>query len=143
VVEPIVVWDTATVPNGTYFVRIVASDGPSNPADLALTGELDSVAFDIDNTAPRVSAQPPQTANGRTTVTLDVIDDQSPILRAEISQDGVRWRSVFPTDGMADSRTERYQLTLDGALGPRGLSVRVQDAMNNVATLQVEEPRAR
>ena len=29
--EPILVWDTTLVPNGTYFVRIVASDSPSNP----------------------------------------------------------------------------------------------------------------
>ena len=31
--EPILVWDTTTVPNGTYFVKIVASDSRSNAAD--------------------------------------------------------------------------------------------------------------
>ena len=36
--EPILVWDTTTVPNGTYFLKIVASDLPSNAAGLALTG---------------------------------------------------------------------------------------------------------
>jgi hypothetical protein len=30
--DNILVWDTNTVPNGTYFVKVVASDGPSNPA---------------------------------------------------------------------------------------------------------------
>ena len=30
--ETILVWDTTTVPNGTYFVKIVASDAPANSA---------------------------------------------------------------------------------------------------------------
>src|SRR5688572_29626545 len=37
--EPILVFDTTTVPNGTYFLKIVASDAPSNAGDAALTGE--------------------------------------------------------------------------------------------------------
>ncbi len=141
--EPILVWDTTTVPNGTYVVRIVASDGPANPADTELAGEMDSAAFEIDNTPPSFKVQPPQFANGRTTITFDVTDDHSPILRVECSQDGLRWRAAFPVDGMADSRTEHYQITLDGELGPRGLSIRATDAMNNVATTQVDPPRGR
>ena len=50
-------WDTTTVPNGTYFVKIVASDAPSNAADGALAGEMDSAAFEIDNTPPQVTIQ--------------------------------------------------------------------------------------
>jgi hypothetical protein len=142
--EPILVWDTTTVPNGTYLVRVVASDSPSNAPDVALAGELDSITFDVDNSPPVITSQPPQVANGRTTITFEVRDDNSPVVRAECSQDGVRWRAVFPVDGMADSRVERYQVTIDGELGPRGLSIRAQDAMNNVATLQVDAPsRAR
>ena len=53
--ETILVWDTTTVPNGTYFVRIVASDAPSNPLSGALTGELDSTEFEIDNTPPTIT----------------------------------------------------------------------------------------
>ena len=43
--DTILVWDTTTVPNGTYFVKIVASDAPSNPSGTALAGELDSVGL--------------------------------------------------------------------------------------------------
>ena len=53
--EQILVWDTTTVPNGTYFVKIVASDAPSNAADTALAGEMDSVAFEVDNTPPQIA----------------------------------------------------------------------------------------
>lgn len=141
--EPIFVWDTTTVPNGTYIVRVAASDGASNPADTALTGELDSTAFDIDNTPPTVTAQTPQRANGRTTVSFEVTDAHSTILRVECSQDGTTWRTVFPVDGMADSRSERYQVTVNGELGPRGLSIRALDSMNNAATSTVDAPRPR
>jgi sugar lactone lactonase YvrE len=136
--EPILVWDTATVPNGTYFVKIVASDAPSNAASLALAGEMDSVAFEIDNTPPAITGQTTRTEGTRAVVTFDVKDDHSPIQRVEFSQDGLLWRPVFPVDGMADSRSEHYEIGVEGGLPPRGLSVRAMDAMNNIATLQVE-----
>jgi hypothetical protein len=140
VTDPILVWDTATVPNGTYFVRVVASDAPSNSTDTALTGELDSVPFDIDNTPPAVTIAGVRAETNRTTITFDVTDDQTPVQRVEVSQDGQQWRSVFPTDGIADSRSEHYVVTIDGALGPGGLTLRVTDAMNNVVTAQVPAP---
>ena len=31
--DTVLVWDTTTVPNGTYFVRVIASDAPSNGAE--------------------------------------------------------------------------------------------------------------
>ena len=139
--EPIVVWDTTTVPNGTYFVKIVASDARSNAGGTALTGEMDSNAFEIDNTPPEIALQPVRFENGKTIVIFDVKDDHSPILRVEFSQDGQIWRPIFPTDGIADSKSEHYELTIDGQLGPRGLSLRALDSMNNVATSQVEAPR--
>jgi sugar lactone lactonase YvrE len=138
--DPILVWDTTTVPNGTYFVKIVASDAPSNAAPLALAGEMDSVAFDIDNTSPIISSPTTRGDVGRTIVAFDVNDDHSPIQRVEFSADGLLWRPAFPVDGMADSRSERYEIAVDGGLPVRGLSVRVTDAMNNVATVQVERP---
>ena len=52
----VLAWDTSTVPNGRYVVRIVARDAPSNPEALALTGEKDSPPFDVDNTPPTVTA---------------------------------------------------------------------------------------
>ncbi|MGE3704468.1 MAG: hypothetical protein AB7I13_04300 [Vicinamibacterales bacterium] len=141
--EPILVWDTSTVPNGTYIVRISASDSPSNPSDTALTGESDSQAFEIDNAPPRITGQNAQRVNGRTTVSFAVSDEHSPIQKVECSLDGIRWRTVFPADGMADSREERYQVEIEEELGARGLSVRAIDALNNTTTIQVEPPRTR
>ena len=48
-------WDTTTVPNGRYVVRVTATDSPSNPESLALSSEKESDPFDVDNTPPTVS----------------------------------------------------------------------------------------
>src|SRR5262249_43812438 len=118
--DSIMVWDTTTVPNGTYFVKVIASDSPSNPAPAALSGELDSTAFEIDNTAPEILVGNVRIDGNRTLIPFDVTDDHSPIQRVEYSQDGLRWRSVFPVDGIADSRQEHYELSIDGELSERG-----------------------
>ena len=78
---------------------------------------------------------------GRTIITFEVKDDHSPIHRAEFSQDGLRWRGIFPKDGIADSKDERYELTIDGELTERGLILRASDSMNNVATTHIERPK--
>ena len=114
VADPILVWDTTTVRNGTYFVKVVASDAPSNPLGTALTGEMSSAAFDIDNTPPTILIHNVRTEGGRTIISFEVKDDHSPIQRADYSMDGLRWRGVFPVDGIADSKDERYELTIDG-----------------------------
>ena len=139
--ESILVWDTTTVPNGTYFVKIVASDSPSNAAGAALSGEMDSVAFDVDNTPPEVSIGSVRVERGRTIITFEVKDDHSPIQRVEFSLDGQRWHGVFPVDGIADSRMEHYELSLEGEIGERGVTLRASDSMNNVSTAQVDRPR--
>jgi hypothetical protein len=143
ITDSILVWDTATVPNGTYFIKIVASDAPSNPSATALSGELESIAFEIDNTPPQIIVSGARLEGNRTLVVFDVKDDHSPILRVECSQDGQLWRAAFPVDGIADSKSEHYEVAIDGALGPRGLTLRATDAMNNVSTAQVDPPRGR
>ena len=137
ITDSILVWDTTTAPNGTYFVKIVASDAPSNAAGDALTGEMDSVAFEIDNTPPTFTIGTIRTERGRTIIPFDVKDDHSPIQHVEYSTDGQRWRAIFPVDGIADSRSEHYELSIDGTLAERGITLRASDAMNNVAATQV------
>ena len=141
--DSILVWNTTTVPNGTYFVKVVASDSPANSLGTALSGELESTAFQIDNSPPDFSAITARLDGGRTIVTFDVKDEDSPIRRVEFSQDGQRWRVAFPSDGIADSREEHYELAVDGELGERGLTLRASDSMNNVATIHVDPPSRR
>ena len=111
---------------------------------LSLSGELDSSAFEIDNTPPVIAVQSVRSDGTRTIISFDVKDDSSPVQRVEFSQDGgQRWLGVFPKDGIADSKDEHYELVIDGELGERGLTLRANDSMNNVATAHVDAPRKR
>jgi outer membrane protein assembly factor BamB len=138
--DAVLAWDTSTVPNGRYVVRVTASDAPSNPPALALTGERESLPFDVDNTPPTVTLtlldqSPPR-------VRAVARDDSSVIRRAESSIDGGRWEEIRPLDGINDSLEETYELKPEGLAkpGPRILVVRVFDLLGNAATARVEIP---
>jgi hypothetical protein len=141
--EPIYVWDTTSVPNGTYVVKVVASDQSSNPPGAALEGELESSAFDIDNAPPTVTVTGSRTAGGRTTISFDVRDEFSAIQKVEYSLDAQRWQVIYPKDGIFDSRLEQFDLTLDAGVASRGLIIRAYDAKNNSATARGDAPTAR
>ena len=132
--DPIAVWDTTSVPDGTYFIKVAANDAPANSPSTALVGELESVSFDIDNTPPRIELRPATRSGNRTSLPFVVADEQSPVQRVEYSLDASRWRVVFPKDGIPDSRREEFEIALEESEAGRNVLIRVTDAMNNVAT---------
>ena len=132
--DPIFVWDTTSVPDGTYVVRITAIDAPSNAPATSLAGDMESSSFDIDNTAPRIETQPATREGTRSTIVFTVRDDQSPVQRVEYSLDASRWRMVYPKDGIPDSRREEFEVRVDDSEAGRSVIIRATDAMNNVAT---------
>jgi WD40 repeat protein len=134
--EPVLAWDTTTVPNGRYVVRVAASDAPSNPEALSLRSDRESEAFDVDNTPPVVTAQ---LAGGK--VRAEVRDDSSPVRRTEYSIDGSAWEEVHPTDGISDTTEESYEFAPETATpGPHMVVVRAMDLLGNVASARVEIP---
>jgi WD40 repeat protein len=135
--SPVFVWDTTSVPNGTYFVKLTASDASSNAPGVALIGELESNAFDIDNTPPVIRVTDVR-AGARPTLLFEVRDDQSALQRVEYSVDAERWKPVYPRDGIADSRAEEFELPLEGQAAVTGVIIRATDAMNNIATSRGE-----
>jgi len=138
--EAILVWDTSSVPNGRYFVRVVASDMPSNSPTTALTGAMESTSFDIDNTPPSITVTAVRRDGSRVTITFDVRDSNSAVQKADYSLDGDRWQTIYPKDGIADSRFEQFELVLDGDAGARGVILRAADALGNVASARGEAP---
>jgi hypothetical protein len=139
VAEQIVVWDTMSVPDGTYVVKIAASDSPSNAPGTVLVGELVSEAFDIDNGAPSITVQQVVREGAGTKVTFDVSDAFSAVTTVEFSLDTGRWQPVYPVDGAADSRRERYEIRVDGEAAGR-VVIRAADSMNNAGTARVAAP---
>ncbi|HVQ29314.1 MAG TPA: WD40 repeat domain-containing protein [Vicinamibacteria bacterium] len=137
-VEPVLAWDTSTVPNGRYVIKVVASDAPSNPGGLALTGEKESTAFDVDNTPPAVTASLASRSPLR--VRAVAKDDASALRKAEYSIDGGRWEEVYPLDGINDAKEETYEFSPEGlsTATPHVVVIRVIDLLGNASSARVE-----
>jgi len=121
-----------TLPDGTYVVRIVASDQPSNPPDLTLRGEMESRPFIIDNTPPVVTMTLDRLENKRARVAIEAADQTSTLTQAEVAIDTGDWRPVFPKDGIIDSKSESFSY-LSGELtsGEHVIAFRVYDQNDN------------
>lgn len=128
--------DGATLADGRYVVRIVASDAPDNPLGQALSGERLSEPVDIDNSPPilRVVGSP---GNGGRAL-FEATDATGKVKRADFSLDGAPWTPLFPEDGIADSGVENYSVALP-SMGPgeHTVSLRAFDGSGNVGTLSV------
>jgi hypothetical protein len=131
--------DGATLADGRYVIKVVASDAPDNPPGQKLTGERLSEPVDIDNTPPvvKVMAQP-QSTRDSVRVVFSVDDATVKVKKADASLDSAAWIPVFPDDGIADSGHEVYSIDFGhlGA-GEHTISLRTFDSSGNVGTLSV------
>jgi outer membrane protein assembly factor BamB len=136
-------WDTTTMPDGAYYLKIVASDSPSNPPASTLKTERESERFEIDNTPPVVEGlqttsflvQRSSVAASGVMVKFTARDTSSSIAKAQYSVDGGEWTLVSPVGAISDSPSERYEFTLpDLAPGEHTISVRVYDRFENIGS---------
>ncbi len=145
--EKFYTWDATSLPDGAYYLRIVASDAPSNPTADALTTSRDSERFVIDNTPPTierlessvVAAPHKEESNApQRTAALKFVarDSTSSIERAQYSVDGGDWVMIAPVGSISDSLEERYEFTLPEALAPgeHSIAVRAYDHFENVGS---------
>ncbi len=143
-------WDTTTMPDGAYYLKIVASDAPSNPPAEALKVERESERFEVDNTPPTIAeldAIPTGMNADRTKGTdydlrFTATDPSSSIERAQYSVDGGEWILLAPAHGINDSRSETYEFAVRGlSAGEHTIAVRAYDRFENVGagktTIQV------
>jgi hypothetical protein len=138
--EPVFAWDTTTVPDGRYVIRLTVDDRPSNPGSPGLTSEETSTPFDVDNSPPSLTVAVRPGPPRRVVVTAR--EEGSLIRRAEWSLGGAPWKEALAQDGLSDSFEETYEID-PGALdrpGPHLLAVRVTDALGNAGTARVEIP---
>jgi hypothetical protein len=125
------------LPDGRYVFKVIATDIISNPADLALTGERETEAVEIDNTPPSVTADAPKITSNQVEVILRVADTTSIIRRAEYQVDGGDWRAIFPVDGIADSKREEFRVTMRVSdAKPHLLAFRAFDSSANIGNAQ-------
>jgi len=141
-------WDTTTMPDGAYYLKLVASDAPSNPPEEALTAEQVSDRFEVDNTPPEITGLAVTAAGAEARARFVARDTASALARAEYSLDAGEWRLLLPAGRVTDAREENYELVLrDLAPGEHTLAVRIYDLFDNSttgkATFTVEPPKKR
>ena len=120
------------LPDGTYRLKIVASDAPGNPPDAYLTGELVSRPFVIANTPPSLEIQSREVQDKKVSVRFRACVPAGNIATAEFSVDGGRWYLLHPSDGIADSDCELFLLsTPDLSVGEHLIAIRASDRYGN------------
>ncbi len=127
-------WQTEAVPDGTYYVRLTASDALANPGDRAFSAERISSAFLVDNTPPRITDLRCERTDDTYTLTASVADDTSAIGSLAYSIDAQEWEPVEPTDGIFDERTEEVSVDI-GELEPgeHTITLKATDSRANTA----------
>ena len=130
-------WDSTAFPDGDYRLRVTASDAPSNPPAEALTAQLVSAPFTIDNTPPKITRLTATRGGGKLEVRWHAADALSNLGRAEYSLDGGDWTVVEPVTKLSDSPELDYELTLDAPAGEHTIAVRVVDDNDNLAVDKV------
>jgi hypothetical protein len=130
-------WDTTALPDGAYYLKIVATDAPSNPPSAALRTERESERFEVDNTPPVVEDVRVGPAAGKMSgghpASFTVRDASSSIERAQYSLDGGDWVLVVPNTGISDALVEHYDIGLPPLPpGEHTLAVRAYDRFENV-----------
>ena len=136
-------FDTTSLPDGAYYLKIVADDSESNPPADAKQVERESERFVVDNTPPvieklEVTATAERGANSPTAsarVTFSARDGASAIDRAQYSVDGGDWILLSPLSGISDSKAESYDFTVNGlSSGEHTIAVRAYDQFENVGS---------
>jgi len=140
-------WDSTAMPDGAYYLKIVATDAPSNPPAQALTTERESERFVVDNTPPAIeglTATGIRLQSGSNIVESSMVqftahDATSSIERAQYSVDGGDWIIVTPTNGISDAPEERYQFSVTLPSGTshgseHTIAVRAYDRFENVGS---------
>ena len=131
--DTIYAFDTFSFPDGVYFVKIMAMDMPSNPKGMELKSDKISRPLIIDNSLPVIRNFKLVRGKNKLTVTFMAEDSISFIKEVKYLVRPDEWRSVFPVDGISDSKKENFKITV--ALPPKFdnlITVKVKDSHGNI-----------
>jgi hypothetical protein len=128
-------WDTRTVADGRYVLRVVASDASSNPGATGRTSSRVSDPVVVDNTAPVFDTVDAKLDGTTSTVTVKATDKSGTIASIEYAVDSSKtWQSVAVEDDIFDAPTESTSFQVPNHTpGPHQIAVRATDAAGNEA----------
>jgi len=132
--KPMYVWDTMSVGDGQYELRVTAHDSPTNVTTAALSGSRVSERITIDNTPPVIKGLSAKTTGTTATVQGEAADDGSRIVSIAYTIDSSdKWKTTLPGDGICDSAGERLAIQIkDLTPGAHRIAVRITDRYGNI-----------
>ncbi len=143
--ETIGSWDTSTVPDGRYHVRLTASDETDNPAALALVARREMGPVLVDNTPPEVKGFKVRRSEGGISLSFRAEDAVSVLAHAEVVLPDGRRERFDPIDRICDSAREQFEVEVlwpraDVPAGAEPWQVRLEvwDLAGNVAVAEGE-----
>lgn len=135
--QPMYTFDSNSMPDGRYQVKISVSDKLSNPLRMAKTKEKISDIFKLDNTQPSVGdISAIATADGKYHIECTATDDTTRIASAVYSIDSAEdWLILFPSDSIFDSKIEKFSFDTEKiTAGRHTIVIKVEDAEGNVSS---------
>jgi len=134
-------WDTTKVDDGSYVVKVVASDKTSN-ADDPLTDTAISEPFIICNNGPELNLTDKNTemkAVGSATITGTATSKLVDVVGVQYRVDGGDWAAAMADNGMFDSPNESFTIkTTSLSSGTHKVEVQAIDAAGNATSQTVE-----
>jgi hypothetical protein len=125
-------WDTSSMPDGAYYLKLVATDSPSNPPDRTLTTERQSDRFEIANTPPRIENLRAEDTTGTVRFSFVGISSAGPVQQAQYSLDAGDWKILLPVGQLSDAPKETFHFEIAGvAPGEHIVAVQVTDGFKN------------
>lgn len=126
-------WDSRTVEDGRYEIRVVVDDGRSNTTATKLTGSRISEPVVVDNTGPTIRKYAIEKNGKAATLKIQITDELSVIGSLEYTIDSnAEWKGTLPDDFVFDTTDESFTITTeDLAPGEHVIALRIKDAAEN------------
>lgn len=139
-------WDSQTVEDGRYDLRVTADDRRSNSDTTALTASRISETFVVDNTAPEAKDIQTKIEGGKVIVQLAVEDALSVVNSVNYTVDSnEKWMGTVPEDLVFDTIRESFVIELKSLEpGEHVLAIRMSDDVGNTGykTVDITIPKA-
>ncbi len=126
-------WNTKSVPDGIYKVKVIVSDRNGNNPQSALESEKISEKVTVDNTPPAIIESETAVKEGSVHISLTVTDEYSRIEKVRYTVDSSdEWISIIPDDMLYDTKREIFSIQTDKLdPGSHIVAVEVKDAGGN------------
>ncbi|HEG43525.1 MAG TPA: hypothetical protein ENH94_05705 [Phycisphaerales bacterium] len=126
-------WDTRTVEDSRYEIRITADDSKSNTTATTLTGSRISDPFVVDNTPPVIERSLRKTDDSTVTLELSIRDQFTVIGNLSYTVDSNKdFIATIPDDLIYDTAYEEFTVTIDDLdPGQHVIALKLSDDIGN------------